>query len=49
MALPDGTVHGQALDTQQITDGYNVNLNVDYALTVDQTLRIGAQRIGRIG
>jgi hypothetical protein len=42
VALPDGTIHGQALDTQQITDGYNVNLNVDYALTVDQTLRFGA-------
>ncbi|HEX8029295.1 MAG TPA: carboxypeptidase-like regulatory domain-containing protein, partial [Vicinamibacterales bacterium] len=42
VALPDGTIHGEALETQQITDGYNVNLNIDYALTVDQTLRFGA-------
>ena len=27
---------------QQITDGYNVNVNIDYALTIDQTLRFGA-------
>jgi hypothetical protein len=28
---------------QTHTDGYNVSANVDYALTIDQTLRFGTR------
>lgn len=42
IATGDGQKRAEALALRQRTDGFNANLNVDYALTIDQTLRIGA-------
>ena len=37
-----GQTRAEALATRQRTDGFNANLNVDYAMTIDQTLRFAA-------
>ena len=43
---PAASLHGDALRTPR--DNYNINANIDYALTVDQTLRFGRlQPVGR--
>ncbi|HYE86416.1 MAG TPA: carboxypeptidase regulatory-like domain-containing protein [Vicinamibacterales bacterium] len=41
VALGNGRTRAEALATRQRTDGFNINGNVDYAVTVDQTLRFG--------
>jgi len=41
VALGNGQKRSEALGVRAKTDGYNISLNVDYALTVDQTLRFG--------
>ncbi|HEX6162863.1 MAG TPA: TonB-dependent receptor [Vicinamibacterales bacterium] len=40
IATGSGERRSEALATRQRTDGFNANLNVDYALTIDQTLRL---------
>jgi hypothetical protein len=40
IATGNGQTRAEALATRQKTDGFNGNFNVDYALTVDQTLRL---------
>jgi hypothetical protein len=42
VALADGQTRAEALATRQKTEGLGVNLNIDYAVTIDQTLRFGA-------
>lgn len=38
----NGQKRAEALALRQKTDGFNANLNVDYAVTIDQTLRFAA-------
>ena len=40
-ALPDGEYRAEALRLRSPRDNYNLNANVDYAVTLDQTLRFG--------
>ena len=42
IATGTGQKRAEALALRQKTDGFNANLNIDYALTIDQTLRFGA-------
>ena len=42
IALGNGQKRAEALALRQKNDGYNASVNVDYALTIDQTLRFGA-------
>jgi hypothetical protein len=42
IATGNGQTRSEALVLRQRTDGFNANLNIDYALTLDQTLRFGA-------
>ena len=42
IATGNGQKRAEALALRQKTDGYNANLNIDYAVTLDQTLRLGA-------
>jgi hypothetical protein len=42
IATGGGRTRAEALATRQQTDGFNGNVNIDYALTVDQTLRFAA-------
>jgi hypothetical protein len=42
IATGTGQTRAEALATRQKTDGFGGNVNVDYALTVDQTLRFAA-------
>ena len=37
----NGANRAEAMRIQQRTEGFNVNANVDYAVTIDQTLRFG--------
>jgi Carboxypeptidase regulatory-like domain len=46
VALPTGT-RSEALPIRRPTDQLNLNLNLDHALTKDQTLRMGVNRSGR--
>ena len=41
IVTPDGEHRSEAMAIQSHNDGFNGNLNVDYALTIDQTLRFG--------
>lgn len=41
VALGGGQRRAEALAARQKSDGYNISGNVDYAMTVDQTLRFG--------
>jgi hypothetical protein len=41
IVTPDGEHRSEALGIQQHNGGFNANANVDYALTLDQTLRFG--------
>ncbi len=41
IVTPDGEHRSEAMAIQSHNDGFNGSLNVDYALTVDQTLRFG--------
>ena len=41
IVTPDGEHRSEAMAIQTQNDGFNGNLNVDYALTIDQTLRFG--------
>jgi hypothetical protein len=41
IVTPDGEHRSEAMAIQTGNDGFNGNLNVDYALTIDQTLRFG--------
>lgn len=41
IALPDGQMRSEAMRVRTFTEGYNISANVDYALTLDQTLRFG--------
>ncbi len=41
VALGDGQYRSEALSIRSPRDNYNLNANVDYALTLDQTLRFG--------
>jgi hypothetical protein len=41
VALGNGQTRAEALGMRAKTDGYNVSLNIDYAATLDQTLRFG--------
>ncbi len=42
VALGNGQTRAEALAIRQKTDGLGVNLNIDYAATIDQTLRFAA-------
>ena len=42
IATGNGQTRAEALATRQRTDGFNANLNIDYAVTIDQTLRFAA-------
>lgn len=42
IATSSGQKRAEALALAQKTDGFNANLNVDYAITIDQTLRFAA-------
>src|SRR4029434_1099611 len=39
IVTPDGEHRSEAMAIQSHNDGFNGNVNVDYALTIDQTLR----------
>jgi hypothetical protein len=41
IVTPDGEHRSEAMAIQTHNEGFNGNLNVDYALTIDQTLRFG--------
>ena len=41
IVTPDGEHRSEAMAIQTHNDGFNGSLNVDYALTIDQTLRFG--------
>ena len=41
IVTPDGEHRSEAMAIQSHNDGFNGSLNVDYALTIDQTLRFG--------
>jgi hypothetical protein len=42
IATGNGQQRAEALAMKQQTDGYNGNVNIDYAVTIDQTLRFAA-------
>jgi hypothetical protein len=42
IATGEGQQRAEALALRQVTDGFNANVNVDYAVTIDQTLRFAA-------
>jgi hypothetical protein len=42
IATGTGQKRAEALATRQRTDGFNANLNIDYAITIDQTLRFSS-------
>ncbi|HUQ87078.1 MAG TPA: TonB-dependent receptor [Vicinamibacterales bacterium] len=41
IVTPDGEHRSEAMAVQSQNDGFNGNANIDYALTIDQTLRFG--------
>ena len=41
VALPEGRTRSEALQLRTPRDSFNLNANLDYALTLDQTLRFG--------
>jgi hypothetical protein len=41
IVTPDGEHRSEAMALQSHNDGFNASMNVDYALTIDQTLRFG--------